>query len=294
MQIRKSGTSRSLALSPPAPLSCISPGARIALASPTERHPQKDAAAAALPSLPRGPGTRPGAGCPSPPPPQPTGDAGADAQGEGGMRAGGGQFQHTAWLWEVRVGQCPGEPQHSQAMDNHAFTRRCVVPVPRRRQPLFPLAAPAALLSTPGAGMRGWERGRMRGAAGRPEGAAPPSLSRVLKAARPGPPRPARPVPGPSTWHGPARHGPARQGRPLRAWGRWGGRAAAPGPTAGCVAGRLPGGQDAQEPVPSLPAEEVLGGQHEQRRYLLPLPRGWGGGAAGESCSEPVSPWPGH
>lgn len=75
-------------------------------------------------------------------------------------------------------------------------------------------------------------------------------------------------------------------------------RPPSPGPTAGCVAGRLPGGQDAQEPVPGLPAEEVLGSQHEQRRYLLPLSRGRRGGrrepglalSRGAACHRRVSP----
>lgn len=132
---------------------------------------------------------------------------------------------------------------------------------------------------------------------------------------------PARPAAGPST---PARPGPARPGsaRPPtpahpgpapsvppaaagRALGAGGVRALlpvprppSPGPTAGCVAGRLPGGQDAQEPVPGLPAEEVLGSQHEQRRYLLPLSRGRRGGrrepglalSRGAACHRRVSP----
>lgn len=54
------------------------------------------------------------------------------------------------------------------------------------------------------AGMRGWGRGGGHRGPGWPEGAVPPSLSRVLNAAWPAPPRGQDPRPGPAS-HAPAR-----------------------------------------------------------------------------------------
>lgn len=144
MQIRKSGTRRSPAPSPPAPPTLHFPrGPHCPCPTHRERPAARRSSHAASPSLLRASRAEAGSWVPQPasprhiPPPQPTREDGGDAQGEGRMRAEGGHSQHTAWLWEDREGQPPGKPQHCQAMDNHGFTLRRVVPAPRRRQLRF-------------------------------------------------------------------------------------------------------------------------------------------------------------
>lgn len=137
------------------------------------------------------------------------------------MRAGRGRVQPEHCLvMGGQSGAASAQPGDGQPW---VYALACRA-APRQRQPRISPSCSGRCPSRSRSGDVRLERGGMRGAAGLPEGAAPPSLSRVLKAAWPGPARPAlaRPGPAPSTWPGPAR---SRQG---------------PGPGAGRVGALLP------------------------------------------------------
>lgn len=185
MQIRKSGTSLSLAPSLLHPLPCISPGPALPL---PYQHPQQGAASPASLSLPGG--SRAAAGPRVPP---------AQRRDEDRCREKEGCGQGAAWLWEDRE-EPPGEPQHTRrgtVIASHAgvWCRARAEAAPLFPFPLLssPLPArsrgelgPGARRDAPGSGMDPRGGGAAVAVSGAEGGPARPALSRPEPPARHG------------------------------------------------------------------------------------------------------------